>query len=1079
MSDRRAEPASARPLFIERGGEQVSRGPFSQDATYLRAFVVRGDRRRLAAYCERTFEAPSGGLVRCRPISDAVVLTFAEINRLRSLDPEHGDRGWTSEADVVLWVPVVVDYPAGEGRARRLAWTIPYIFVDKACAVITGREAYGFPKAPGRFEIPTDPASGDPYRVYTPVLQRFSRESELVERPILELRRRGPGEETAPSLTVREALTLALGEAPLTALSAGLGALPELLRDGAPLLFLRQLRDVADPSRAIFQEILLAPARTTALRSLAPIAGDFELELFDADSQPIARELGIDPVAPVHAALRIDLDFTMERGQSLFINFMNGSPASSARAQVPARAAPRERIAVLGGGLGSLSAVFEITEQPGWEERYEITVYQLGYRLGGKGASGRNPDAGQRIEEHGLHLWFGFYENAFAMMRRCYAAAQRAPGSPLASWREAFEPQHHVVLQEDLGGVFRPWTMIFPAAAGEPGDGASIGGPIDWVRRLAAETATLLETALAVSRAEPDERRQGPGALLENAALGALLSALQLLQKISVSALDDPGLADLLDRGPVTRARKHLLAHLERLIARNEEVRRPWIIIDLQLAMLTGIARDRLPSRGFESIDELDFVAWLRLNGASELTAWSAPVRVMYDLVFGYEGGDLDRPRLAAGVALRGILQMIFGYKGAVMWRMLAGMGDVVFAPLYEVLQARGVKFEFFHRVRELGLAEESSHLTSITLGRQATLREGDSYRPLVDVKGLACWPDRPDYDQLVEGEALRSGGVNLESSWTAWEDVELRVLREGEDFDSVILGIPPAALRPIAGELALRLPRWRRMLDEVATVCTHAVQLWTKPDLEGLGWRSGGDTDQGPIVGAYVEPTDTYADMSHLIAVEAWPSEQTPGHIAYLCGPLAEPDPAPPEDHAFPARAHAQIVEMAGHFLDHHAGHLWPAAVRGDGRFDRELLVDLEEREGRDRLQGQFFRANVEPSDRYTLSLPGTIQSRLRADDSGVDNLFLAGDWIDNGFNAGCVEATVMSGMLCARAITGAPIVIANEPARLRPDSSEERSGERSGERSEENPSERDERPSLGRLLFARLTGAAPGGSP
>ena len=1065
MSEQEVELPSERPPFVERGGEQVSRGPFSQDATDLRAFVVRGDHRRLAAYCERTFEAPSGGLVRCRPLSDAVILTFAEIRRLRSLDREHGERGWTSEADVVVWVPVIVDYPDGEGRAQRLAWTIPYIFVDKACAVITGREAYGFPKAPGRFELPADPASEDPYRVYTPVLETFSPQSELVERRILELRRLAPGEMSAASLTILEALALALGEAPLRTLSAGLGGLPELLRDGVPLLFLRQLRDVADPRRAIFQEILLAPARTTALRSLARLAGDFELELFDTASHPIARELGIDPVTPVHAALRIDLDFTMERGQSLFIS---GSRASLPPAPRP----PRERIAVLGGGLGSLSAVFEITEQPGWEERYEITVYQLGHRLGGKGASGRNPDAGQRIEEHGLHLWFGFYENAFAMMRRCYAAAQRSPGKPLASWREAFEPQHHVVLQENLDGVFRPWTMIFPSAAGEPGDGASTGGAIAWVRRLAAETATLLETALAVSQAEPDQRRRSPAALLENAALAALLSALQLLQKLSVTAIDDPDLADLLDRGPITRARKQLLARLERLIARNEEVRRPWIIIDLQLAMLTGIARDRLLSRGFEAINELDFVAWLRRNGASELTAWSAPVRVMYDLVFGYEGGDLDRPRLAAGVALNGILQMIFGYKGAVMWRMLAGMGDVVFTPLYEVLLARGVKFEFFHRLRELGLAEDSDRLTSITLGRQATLREGDSYRPLVEVKGLSCWPDRPDYDQLVEGEALKAAGVNLESSWAAWEDVEARVLREGEDFDTVILGIPPAALRPVAGELALRLPRWRRMLDEVATVCTHAVQLWTKPDLAGLGWRSGGDTEQGPIVGAYVEPTDTYADMSHLISAESWPSAQTPGHIAYLCGPLPEPEAAPPEDHTFPARAHAQIVEMTEHFLDHHAGHLWPAAVDADGCFDRELLVDLQEREGRARLQGHFFRANVEPSDRYTLSLPGTIGSRLRADDSGVENLFLAGDWIDNGFNAGCVEATVMSGMLCARAITGATITIANEPARLRP--------AESGRSAAAGPVDaRGEEPSLVRRLLTRLSaGPAPGGS-
>ena len=42
----------------------------------------------------------------------------------------------------------------------------------------------------------------------------------------------------------------------------------------------------------------------------------------------------------------------------------------------------------------------------------------MGWRLGGKGASGRG--VADRIEEHGLHLWMGFYENAFRLMRDCY-----------------------------------------------------------------------------------------------------------------------------------------------------------------------------------------------------------------------------------------------------------------------------------------------------------------------------------------------------------------------------------------------------------------------------------------------------------------------------------------------------------------------------------------------------------------------------------------------------------------------------------------------------------------------------------
>ena len=36
--------------------------------------------------------------------------------------------------------------------------------------------------------------------------------------------------------------------------------------------------------------------------------------------------------------------------------------------------------------------------------------------------------------------------------------------------------------------------------------------------------------------------------------------------------------------------------------------------------------------------------------------------------------------------------------------------------------------------------------------------------------------------------------------------------------------------------------------------------------------------------------------------------------------------------------------------------------------------------------------------------------------------NMTIAGDWTECGFNEGCIEAAVMSGMLAANAISGSP---------------------------------------------------------
>ena len=79
------------------------------------------------------------------------------------------------------------------------------------------------------------------------------------------------------------------------------------------------------------------------------------------------------------------------------------------------------------------------------------------------------------------------------------------------------------------------------------------------------------------------------------------------------------------------------------------------------------------------------------------------------------------------------------------------------------------------------------------------------------------------------------------------------------------------------------------------------------------------------------------------------------------------------------------------------------------------------EERDGVARLEGQYFRACIDPSDRYVTSAKGTIEHRLPADGSGFANLTLTGDWIDNGsLNLGCVESTVIAGLQAAEAVTG-----------------------------------------------------------
>ncbi len=78
--------------------------------------------------------------------------------------------------------------------------------------------------------------------------------------------------------------------------------------------------------------------------------------------------------------------------------------------------------------MAGLTAAWELSRPEHRGRIDQVTVYQRGWRLGGKGASSRG--AHGRIEEHGLHVWLGYYDNAFRLMREAYDELDRRDARP-------------------------------------------------------------------------------------------------------------------------------------------------------------------------------------------------------------------------------------------------------------------------------------------------------------------------------------------------------------------------------------------------------------------------------------------------------------------------------------------------------------------------------------------------------------------------------------------------------------------------------------------------------------------------
>jgi len=149
----------------------------------------------------------------------------------------------------------------------------------------------------------------------------------------------------------------------------------------------------------------------------------------------------------------------------------------------------RKRVAILGGGCAGVAAAHALSRTPALRRAFVVTVYEQSWRLGGKGATGRDPEHGHRIEEHGLHVWMGFYDHAFAAVRECLDAWDPPPACPLQRFEDAFAPQYAFSVGD--------WRLQLPQRPGRPGDPR----PHGWSAFAESRFAIQMLAALARGRA--------------------------------------------------------------------------------------------------------------------------------------------------------------------------------------------------------------------------------------------------------------------------------------------------------------------------------------------------------------------------------------------------------------------------------------------------------------------------------------------------------------------------------------------------------------------------------------------------
>ena len=258
----------------------------------------------------------------------------------------------------------------------------------------------------------------------------------------------------------------------------------------------------------------------------------------------------------------------------------------------------------------------------------------------------------------------------------------------------------------------------------------------------------------------------------------------------------------------------------------------------------------------------------------------------------------------------------------------------------------------------------------------------------------------------------LQQNNINLESSWSNWASIYQTAfgsplpnvtLERGKDFDLVIFGISKGALTSLCPQLLTKSTAMNTMNNAVQTVATQAYQVWLTKNLNDLGWTYQPNGQQ-PVLSGYTEPFDTWAAIDQLLVREDWKAGvRNPKNVSYFCSVLSVSSYPPFSDNSFPAKMSEIVKQGAIGQLEDHMQPLMSNAVTADGfHWDwltdtsparAERGVEVSTATGKARFDSQYWRANIDPSERYVMSVVGSTALRLETDGSGFKNLYLTGD--------------------------------------------------------------------------------------
>lgn len=319
--------------YTERDTDLNFRPPFRITGVEALSAVRKIDGDEAQKWIDETLNWRPGGAdpeVKFTALPIAFVI-FMKMAEMRSIDPPYDDWGSVSESEMVVTLPVV----AWKGVIPSLKFYPIVLCLDSSPALISGREAFGFPKIMGQVDI--GPDGGE---ARCEITSRLGQPTTMKNCRLLALQRTSTDDDEAEARdgSYSESLVEMVkdelfgeaepgffdqlwktdwGDVAQDFIFERLVEMFGKLENSQEFVFLKQFRDVMIPGAACHRSVATSEMTFSNLTHLSRENGDWELVVPDFRSSALLHRIGLHS-GPIGAPLRSKFEFDLSLGRKIW-----------------------------------------------------------------------------------------------------------------------------------------------------------------------------------------------------------------------------------------------------------------------------------------------------------------------------------------------------------------------------------------------------------------------------------------------------------------------------------------------------------------------------------------------------------------------------------------------------------------------------------------------------------------------------------------------------------------------------------------------------------------------------------------